>query len=277
MPGCVSLTLVFSGLYVGTVGANRTVAGILISSRMFLALIAELVSGLCADNNKTGGFKPSLTSALPEHRKVNMSYAKIGMATLNPPAKAAYLRRLAAGVTGNPNFTAPTPNATAILAKADAIDTSYNEAMAARLISKSKTSAMDLQCAEAEAMVAQLASYVDGASNGDATIIESAGFSTRATPSPIGELRAPTDLQVLPSEHSGSADVSWQSVRGAKAYSIERAEEAANLDYKVIGNSTKKQASLNSMVSGKKYWFRVAAIGSAGQSAWSDPVPLFAP
>jgi chitodextrinase len=41
--------------------------------------------------------------------------------------------------------------------------------------------------------------------------------------------------------------------------------------------STKKQAALNSMVSGTKYWFRVAAIGAAGQSAWSDPVPLFAP
>jgi hypothetical protein len=31
------------------------------------------------------------------------------------------------------------------------------------------------------------------------------------------------------------------------------------------------------MVSGTKYWFRVAAIGAAGQSAYSDPVPLFAP
>ena len=31
------------------------------------------------------------------------------------------------------------------------------------------------------------------------------------------------------------------------------------------------------MVSGRKYWFHVAAIGAAGQSAYSDPVPLFAP
>jgi hypothetical protein len=30
-------------------------------------------------------------------------------------------------------------------------------------------------------------------------------------------------------------------------------------------------------VSGTKYWFRVAALGAAGQSAYSDPVPLFAP
>jgi len=31
------------------------------------------------------------------------------------------------------------------------------------------------------------------------------------------------------------------------------------------------------MVRGKKHWFRVAAVNAAGQSAWSDPVPLFAP
>ena len=82
---------------------------------------------------------------------------------------------------------------------------------------------------------------------------------------------------MLPSEFSGTADVSWKSVYGAKSYLIERAEDAQALAYGVIGTSTKKQASLNSMVSGKKYWFRVAAIGAAGQSAWSDPVPLFAP
>jgi hypothetical protein len=129
----------------------------------------------------------------------------------------------------------------------------------------------------AEALVAQLTSYVDGASGGDATIIESAGFSTRANPTPVGEIPAPTDLQVTPSEFAGSADVKWKSKRGAVSFTVERAEDAPTLVYGVIGNCTQKQTSLNSMVSGKKYWFRMAAIGAAGQSAWSDPVPLFAP
>ena len=206
-----------------------------------------------------------------------MSYAKIGMKELNPPAKAAYLRRLAAGVTGNPNFAAPTPDGTALLAQADVIETDYNEAQAARLISKTKTAEMDQACADGEAMVARLASYVDGASDGDAAKIESAGFSVRSTPAPIGELPAPVDLQVLPSEFSGSANVKWKSVYGAKSYIVERALDNVDMQWAVIGTSTKKETSLNSMVSGKKYWFRVAAVGSAGQSAWSDPVPLFAP
>lgn len=206
-----------------------------------------------------------------------MSYAKLGLDGLTVPAKIQYARRLAAGITGNPNFTAPNPPAATVSAAADGLETAYNDAQAARLAAKTKTSLQDEQSAAVDLLVAQLASYVDNASGGDATKIESAGFAVRATPAPIGELPAPTDLQVLPSEHAGSADVSWKSVYGAKAYSIERAEDAPTLEYRVIGNSTKKATALNSMVSGKKYWFRVAAIGAAGQSAWSDPVPLFAP
>lgn len=206
-----------------------------------------------------------------------MAYAKLGTNGLAVPAKALYLRRLAAGVTGNPNLPAPTPDGPDLLEAADNLDSSYNAAHAARLVSKTRTTAMDEQSATADLMVAQLASYVDGASNGNAIIIESAGFETRATPTPVGELPAPTDVQVAPSEHAGSAAVKWKATRGAVAFIIERAEDGPTLEWKVISNGTKKRASVNSMISGKKYWFRVAAIGAAGQSAWSDPVPLFAP
>lgn len=206
-----------------------------------------------------------------------MSYAKIGTDGLTVPARIQYLRRLATALTGNPNFPTPNPAPAALTAGADALESAYNEAQAARLVSKSKTAVQDEQSAAMNLLVAQLASYVDNASGGDAEKIESAGFGVRATPTPIGELPAPTDVQVLPSEHSGSADVSWSPLRGAKAYIIERAPEAPNLSWGVIGTSTKSRTSLNSMASGNRYWFRVAAVGAAGQSAWSDPVPLFAP
>ncbi len=206
-----------------------------------------------------------------------MSYAKIGTDGLSVPARIQYLRRLAAAINGNPNFLNPNPTVAALLALADALETAYNEAQAARLVSKSKTAIQDEQSAAMNLMVSQLASYVDSASGGDPEKIESAGFAVRATPSPIGELPAPTDVQVMPSEHAGSADVSWTPLRGAKAYVIERAPEAPNMSWGVIGTSTKSRTSLNSMASGNRYWFRVAAVGAAGQSAWSDPVPLFAP
>ena len=206
-----------------------------------------------------------------------MSYAKLGLDGLTVPAKIQYTRRLAAALTGNPNFPTPVPTIRALTEGAGTLEANYNDAQAARLASKTHTAQLDEQSAAVDLLVAQLASFVDSVSRGDATKIASAGFEVRATPTPIGELPAPTDVQVAPSEHAGTADVSWKSARGARAFAIERAVDGPAMNWSVIGSSTKKEAALNSMVSGTKYWFRVAAIGAAGQSAWSDPVPLFAP
>lgn len=206
-----------------------------------------------------------------------MSYAKYGMDRMPIPPKIQFMRRVGEAITGNPNFPNPTPSAAELNNQADSLEIAYNEALAARLVSKSKTTVQDEQEALADALVAQLASYVDNASGGDPVKIESAGFEVQSTPTPVGELPAPTDVQVEPSEHAGSADVSWKSPRGFKSNLIERATDGPTLNWAVIGATTKSKASLNSMVSGTKYWFRVASVGAAGQSAWSDPVPLFAP
>ncbi len=206
-----------------------------------------------------------------------MNLIKLGLSGMSVPDKIQFGRQIVQAMTGNPNFPTPTPALPTVTGGSDSLETAFNDAQNARQIAKSKTSIQDDQASSLDWIITQLANYVESASDGDKAKIESAGFSVRNPPTPIGELPAPTDVTVLPSEHAGSADVSWKSARGAKSFTIERAEDAASLEYKVIGNSTKKATSLNSMVSGKKYWFRVAAIGAAGQSAWSDPVPLFAP
>lgn len=206
-----------------------------------------------------------------------MSLIKLGLDGMPVPDKIQFGRQIVQAMTGNPNFPTPTPALPTVTGGSDALETAFNDAQNARQIAKSKTSIQDDQAASLDWIITQLASYVESASDGDKAKIESAGFSIRNPPVPIGELPAPADLTALPSEHSGTADVSWKSVYGAKSYLIERAADAPNLNWGVIGASTKKQTSLNSMVSGTKYWFRVSAIGAAGQSAWSDPVPLFAP
>lgn len=206
-----------------------------------------------------------------------MSYAKLALDGLTIPAKIQYARRLGAAINSNPYFPAPSPSPVQIITKADELEAGFNEALAARLASKTKTGLLDDQSAGLDLLISQLASYVDNASAGDAAKIESAGFAIRATPRPFGELAAPTDLQVSPSQYPGSADMRWKKVTGAKAYLVERAADGPALNWQLIGTSTKGEAAFNSMVSGTKYWFRVAAVGTAGQSPWSDAVPLFAP
>ena len=206
-----------------------------------------------------------------------MSLIKLGLSTMPIPDKIQFARRIAQAMQGNTGFPTPTPTLPALTEGAHELEDAYNDAQAARQTAKMKTSIQDDRAAELDSVLTLLAFYVENASDGDKAKIESAGFSVRNPPAPIGTLPAPVDVQVAPSEHSGTADVAWKPVRGARAYTIERAADAPELDWGMIGTSTKKEASLNSMVSGRKYWFRVAAIGAAGQSAYSDPVPLFAP
>ncbi len=207
-----------------------------------------------------------------------MSYAKLGLDDLTVPAKIQYGRRLIAGITDNPTiFTAPNPSIAALTAEVDTMEAAYNDAQAARLRAKSLTQILEDRVDSFGSAVSQLASYVDNIANGDGVIIERSGFSLRATPVPVGPLPAPTDLQAAPGEHTGHAALRWGSVYGAKSYLIERAEDAPDPKWGFIASCTKREADVNSMVSGKRYWHRVAAVGAAGQGPWSDPVPLLAP
>jgi hypothetical protein len=72
--------------------------------------------------------------------------------------------------------------------------------------------------------------------------------------------------------------VSWKKVRGAKMYNIERALDSGHgLDWSTVLSCSRTRATVNSMNSGQRYWFRVAAVGSAGQGPWSDSISKIAP
>lgn len=206
-----------------------------------------------------------------------MNLIKLGLDRMALPDKVQFTRQVTQNMTGNPNFPTPDPALPDMATAADASETAYNDARTARQVAKSKTSIQDDREAELDWLLTQLAAYVEKASDGDKAKIESAGFSLRNPPAPVGPLPAPTDVQVVASAFAGSADLSWQLDRDARLFLIERAEDAVEPVFRQIATATKKSASVNSMVSGKKYLFRLAAVGPAGQGPWSEPVSLFAP
>jgi hypothetical protein len=206
-----------------------------------------------------------------------MSTVKLGLDGLAVPDKIQYGYSVGQALDGNLNFPNLGPLVTRLRAATDKLSASYTDAQTARQIAKSKTSIQDDDATAFDALMAEIARDVQTDSGGDKAKIESAGFSVRAERTPPSPLPAPTDLQAVASEFAGSADLSWQLDRDARLFLIERAEDAEVLAFRQIATATKKSASVNSMVSGKKYWFRTAAVGPAGQGPWSDPVPLFAP
>jgi hypothetical protein len=207
-----------------------------------------------------------------------MSQVKIGTDGMPVPDKVQFVRQVVIDMNAAAGtFVTPVPALTAITTAATALETAYNAALTARQVAKSKTATMVEVEKALDLLVSQLANYVENTSGGDQAKIESSGFGVRRVPAPpIGPLPAPTDMSVAPNEHAGTMDMDWRKVNGAKSYVIERAVDAPVLVWTPALTTTKSKAVVNTMTSGSKYWFRVAAVGAAGQGPWSDAIAKFA-
>lgn len=207
-----------------------------------------------------------------------MAQIKVSVGKMPVPKKIQFVRQIVQEMNKNGKFNSPSPELTTLASAATALESAYNAAQAARANAKEQTSIMNQKVNVLETLVMQEASYVQSISGGDKATIESAGFAVRTEPTRIGQLDAPAHVTVSPGQTDGSVRISWKKVRGARAYNVERALDSAHgLDWSNVLSSSKTRAIVNSMNSGHRYWFRVAAIGAAGQGPWSDPVSKIAP
>ena len=206
-----------------------------------------------------------------------MANVKTNLAKLKTAEKIQFARQIVTDMTSNPNFPMPTPALPSVASAAATLEEAYNASQIARQISKSKTAAVVPADEALNLALTQLANYVQNASGGDAAKIQSAGFPVRNTPAPIGPLPAPTELEAQPSHSEGHVNLWWKGVRGASSYVVERAQDASLLNWVQALTTTKSRAVVNSMTSGARYWFRVAAVGAAGQGAWTDAISKIVP
>jgi hypothetical protein len=207
-----------------------------------------------------------------------MAIIKTRMSRLNAAKQVALGRQVVTKMTGNPLFPLPSPTLAAITAQANALEASANAAQAARASAKAATSARrDNERAMAR-LLNQVAAYVENVTAGDRTEIQSAGFDVRNVPSPVGSLPAPMDLELDANLDPGHMGLRWKTVPGASGYVVERAlDGAAPLDYVTVANPTNTKVRVNGMVSGSRYWFRVAAVGAAGTGLRTLEVSKIAP
>lgn len=204
-----------------------------------------------------------------------MSKVKLNIRGLGVTELVAKARHIAVSLTGNPKFTNSQAIVTQINAAADAAETGHADAQTARQISLTKTNiARDL--AEAlEGVLRQAAGYIESVAGDDESTILSAGVNIR-TPPPAhstGHTIAPTGLSASPGDHEGEIHLTWDRVENARSYAIERSPDpltATSWAHEAV--SAKTSATISGLSSGTRYWFRVAAVTSAGQSGWSNPV-----
>lgn len=207
---------------------------------------------------------------------MSKAQVKLELDRMSLPDKVQFTRQVVTAMTGNANFTTPVPVLLAVTASANATETAFNVAKSARDTAITKTGLQNDAEKALDLLLTQLGNYVESTSKGDATIIKSAGMSVRDKSTPIGELPAPTDIGATAGDKEGEIDLSWNSVKGAKSYVIQMSVDTPTL-WMQQAVSTKSKCAIENLVSGRRYWFRVAAVGSAGQGAYSEPAVKFAP
>lgn len=207
-----------------------------------------------------------------------MAKVKLALRSLTIPQKVQFMRQVVTSMTGNANFATPTPTLASITAKANDLETRYNDANSARQTAQQKTTLQDTSDGESNALMTQVALYVENTSGGDAAKIQSAGMEVRADGAPIGTLPAPLGLIATVGDIDGELDLDWDSVRGANSYVIQKSPDPITpTSWQQAAIVTKSKGTVTGLTSGTKYWFRVAAVGTAGQGPWSDPATRIAP
>ncbi|MCB9167801.1 MAG: fibronectin type III domain-containing protein [Flavobacteriales bacterium] len=195
---------------------------------------------------------------------------KLGLAGLTPTDLVEKGRNLVEKCTGNANLTLP---ANFLTDMTTALDTLQADNIAVRDNGgRQDVLTRNLQVAAVQELVRQLAGYVQAQCGDDAGKIASTGFTTHRVPSPIGVLDAPGNLRAERGRLPGEVHLRWDGVYGRLMYRgfITSGDPKDESTWQELVQTSKNFHTVTGLDSDKAYYFRVQAIGAAGEGKMSD-------
>lgn len=208
-----------------------------------------------------------------------MGKIKLNLKNTPIPEKVAKARTIITSLTANPDFPTPNPPLLTITSVTDNLEAAVATVQATKQQLKTDFSKQDEREDLFDAAMSQLVGYVQSVAGDDEALIHSAGMDTRASggqSTSVPDL--PPSLSATAGDHDGEIDLTWDTVPKAKSYVIEKSGDPPTAtSWQHAAVSTKSGATIEGLTPGTRYWFRVAAVGSAGQSGWSDPASKIAP
>lgn len=202
---------------------------------------------------------------------------KLNIRGLSAPEQFARARQMVTAMTGNAAFPTPNPALAHVTASIDTAEGDYANAQAAKQAAITSTAVSHDSIAAMVDELQKLASHVQSVASDEQTVL-SAGMFVAGAGGPLMQATPPGGATATQGDHDGSIDVTYDRVKGAKSYVIEISLDpptATSWTHSAV--STKSSATINGLTSGTRYWFRVAAVTSSGQSGWSDPATKIAP
>lgn len=199
-----------------------------------------------------------------------MAKLKIGVSGLNDGALVAKAGTVIDQLTAHvATFATPSP---AVAALTTAKNTLVAAMGAAEQGSKGAYSDLRAARKSLKDLLTQEADYVSNVANGDEGKIIDGGYEVRKQNTPAAVPPAPVMVDARVSEFTGKVDLTWHGTgaRGYMVYMTDKIPETGNPVWSVVRTTTKSQTSVGNLESGKQYWFRVAALGTAGEGPASD-------
>lgn len=200
-----------------------------------------------------------------------MANIVINASKLNPLEKVTRGQDIITKSTNNPLVPGNATVLAAFVTAQQALDEAIDAEVAARTSVSAKMTARENAVEEWVTKVNALAGFTEGATDGDAEAIESAGFAVRAPRTPPQALPPPTRVMVETNEKPGYSDLTWDPVYGAKSYVIQSTATPNDPESWAYSFScTASKAEVNGAEVGKPHWYRVEAVNAKGQSPWSE-------
>jgi hypothetical protein len=212
------------------------------------------------------------TAMLPEKIKklyqmktveVKKSFNGYSDARLNTEGKNIIER-----MTANPNFVDPVPAIPEVLASWTAFSRSLPQAQTG---DRTQIAIKNALKDDLTAKLQKLGSYVNFVSDGDLAKLNSSGFPLSGGGVPV-VLQKPL-IAVTNGNNPGEMIITITNATGARAYVYEyTADPVTDESIWTSKGYNTRQFTFSNLEAGKKYWFRVTAIGTNGQEMISDIV-----
>ena len=184
-------------------------------------------------------------------------------------------------LTNNPLYSEPWINQVPSLATINAAYIAYQDAYHAALTKDTLKSAFrDTLRASLTALFKQLAPYLEAVAQGDLSILATTGYDLRhdiVHSGSVDPLPAPEGFQVTHGTLTGTLNVQVSRLTGAGSYDVESTQGDPGIEANwkhVLSSKNASHMLLSNLTPGQTNWFRVRAIGSHGEGAWTDPLSI---
>jgi hypothetical protein len=223
----------------------------------------------------SGVLYDAVSPPLPTKR---MAKVKLNLREKSDSDVMTFAQQHVTAMTGNANFATPLPAATAFAPVLTAYQTALAAFNTAQQAAKQATTVKDAARAALELALTQRGNYVDLIAAGNAAVIESSGFSVKASSVPAGVPGQVQNLSLTAGDHDGELNAQWDPVAGAKSYEIATSPDpVTTTSWTKLKSVTKSTAVITGLTSGSRIWTRVRAIGASGEGNWSDPATKIVP